>query len=228
VTPAPGPATGPDDVPVHRAGGASSPAAARRRGLALRPATVARLALSVVALTVLWAVAGQGTWAALSGSTDNTGNTFSAGTVTMTDNDSTAALFTFTNQKPGVVDNRCIKVNYTGSVSAAAVKLYGSVSGTMAPYLQLTVTRGTDATPAFSSCSAFTADATNYNGLGAGVLYSGTLSSFPTTYAAGLTDPLTPWTNVSSASYKFTVEVTDTNAVQGLSSGATFTWEARS
>jgi hypothetical protein len=200
----------------------------RPRGRFPRPSTLARLALSVVLLTVLWSVAGPGTWAALSGTTDNTGNTFSAGTVTMTDNDSSAAMFTFTNQKPGVTDNACIKVNYTGSVSASQVKLYGAVTGTMAPYLQLTVTRGTDATPAFDNCGAFTPDATNYNGLGAGVLFSGTLSSFPAAYAAGLSDPLTPWTNTSSASYRFTVEVIDTNAVQGLTSGATFTWEARS
>ena len=90
------------------------------------------------------------------------------------------------------------------------------------------MTRGTDATPAFDNCGAFTPDATNYNGLGAGVLFSGTLSSFPAVYASGLSDPVTPWTNVSSASYRFTVEVVDTNAVQGLRSGATFTWEARS
>jgi hypothetical protein len=198
-----------------------------RRRDRLRPATATKLALSVVLLMGLWTVAGGGTYAALSGSTANTGNTFSAGTVTMTDNDSTTALFAFTNQEPGVVENACIKVNYTGSVNAS-VKLFGSVSGTMAPYLNLTVTRGTDSSPSFDSCANFTPDATNYSGLGAGVLFSGTLSSFPTTYATAITDPDAAWTNVSSASYRFTVEVVDDNAVQGLTSGATFTWEARS
>jgi hypothetical protein len=204
-------------------------ATADRGGSRLRPATVVRLALSVVVLTVLWSVAGPGTFAALSGSTDNTGNTFSAGTVTLTDNDGgSTAMFTFTNQKPGVSEDGCIKVNYTGSVSAPTVKLYGTVTGTMAPYLNLTVTRGTDATPSFDNCAAFVADSTNYNGLGAGVLYNGTLSGYPASYAAGLTDPVTPWTSSTSASYKFTVSVVDDNAVQGLTSGATFTWEARS
>jgi hypothetical protein len=204
------------------------PAGSGPRSRLPRPATIARLALSVVLLTALWSVAGPGTWAALSGTTENTGNTFSAGTVTMTDNDSGAAMFTFANQKPGVTEDGCIKVNYTGSVSASAVKLYGTVSGTMAPYLGVTITRGTDSTPAFDNCAGFVPDATNYSGLGAGVLFSGTLSTFPTTYAAGLTDPLTPWSAASTASYKVTVQVVDTNAVQGLSSGATFTWEARS
>ena len=195
-----------------------------RRGLR----TTVRLVFTVVLVTGLWTVAGEGTWAALSGTTANTGNTFSAGTVTMTDNDANGAMFTFTNQKPGVTDNRCITVNYTGSVNASVVKLYGTVTGTMAPYLNLTVTRGTDPTPSFSNCSGFVADATNYNGIGAGVLFSGLLSTYPTTYAGGLTDPLTPWTGTSKAAYRFTVSVVDDNAVQSLTSGATFTWEARS
>jgi hypothetical protein len=206
----------------------AAPGMSRSRSRLPRPATVARLALSVVLLAGLWSVAGPSTWAALSSSTANTGNTFSAGTVTMTDNDSSAAMFTFTNQKPGVVEDACIRVQYTGSVSASVVKLYGTVTGTMAPYLQLTVTRGTDSSPTFDTCTNFTADATNYIGAGAGVVFNGTLSTFPTTYAAGLTDPLTPWTNVSSASYKFSVQVADNNSVQGLTSGAAFTWEARS
>ena len=197
-----------------------------RRGL-VRPATAARLAFSVVLLLGLWSVAGSSTYAALSGSTANSGNTFSAGTVTMTDNDSTAALFAFTNQKPGVTEDGCIKVNYTGSVGAS-VKMFATVTGTMAPYLNLTVTRGTDSSPAFDACTNFTPDATNYSGLGAGVLFSGNLSTFPTTYGTAISDPTATWTNVTSASYKFTVQVVDDNSVQGLTSGATFTWEARS
>ena len=198
----------------------------RRRG-SLKPAMAARLAFSVVLLMGLWSVAGSSTYAALSGSTVNSGNTFSAGTVTMTDNDSTAALFAFTNQKPGVTEDGCIKVNYTGSVGAS-VKMFATVTGTMAPYLNLTVTRGTDSSPAFDACTNFTPDATNYSGLGAGVLFSGNLSTFPTTYGTAISDPTATWTNVTSASYKFTVQVVDDNSVQGLTSGATFTWEARS
>ena len=94
--------------------------------------------------------------------------------------------------------------------------------------MKVTVTRGTDSTPAFDSCTNFTADATDYAGLGAGVLFSGPLSTYPTSYAAGLVDPVASWTNGSSASYRFTVEILDDNAVQDLSAGATFSWEARS
>jgi hypothetical protein len=36
-------------------------------------------------------------------------------------------MFTSTNQRPGVVDNSCIRVNYAGTLSAT-VKMYASVS----------------------------------------------------------------------------------------------------
>ena len=204
------------------------PERARRRR-SLTPATAAKMALSVVLLLGVWTVAGGGTYAALSGNTANAGNTFSAGTVSLTDNDANGALFTFTNQKPGVTVNSCIKVTYTGSVTTSALKLYASTAtGAMAPYLNLTVTKGTDSSPSFNGCTNFTPDATNYNALGAGVLFNGTLSTYPTTYAAGLSDPNAAWATSTSASYRFTVSVADTDAVQGLSSAATFTWEARS
>ena len=171
---------------------------------------------------------GAQTWAALSGSTGNTGNQFAAGTVALTDNDGgSTSMFTFTNQRPGVVDNSCIRVNYAGSLSAG-VKLYSTVSGTLAPYVTLTVTRGTDASPAFDSCTSFSPDAINYIGQGNGVVYKGPLSSFPTTYATALSDPAATWSTGTSASYRFSVQIADDNAAQGLSSTATFTWEARS
>jgi hypothetical protein len=188
------------------------------------------LAITTALVIGMSSVADSGaqTWAALSGSTANPGNSFSAGTVALTDNDGgSTPMFTFTNQRPGVVDNSCIRVNYAGSLSST-LKMYASVSGTLAPYVTVTVTRGTDSSPAFDACTSFTPDAINYNGLGNGVLYSGPLSSFPTTYAAALADPAASWTSGTSASYRFSVQIVDDNAAQGLSSTGTFTWEARS
>jgi hypothetical protein len=171
---------------------------------------------------------GAQTWAALSGSTANTGNAFSAGTVALTDNDGgSSPMFAFTNQRPGVVDNSCIRVNYAGSLSAT-VRMYASVSGTLAPYVNVVVTRGTDPSPSFKSCASFTPDALDYNGLGNGVLFSGPLSSFPTAYPGALADPAASWTSGTTASYRFSVQIADNNAAQGLSCTATFTWEARS
>lgn len=146
----------------------------------------------------------------------------------MTDNDGgTTPMFTFTNQRPGVIANSCIKVNYSGSLSAT-VKMYAAVAGALAPYVNITVTRGTDSSPTFSSCSNFTADAINYGGLGNGVLFNGTLSAFPTAYASGISDPAAGWTSATSASYQFSIQIADNNAAQGLAANASFTWEAHS
>lgn len=136
-------------------------------------------------------------------------------------------MFTFSNQRPGVVDTSCITVNYTGSLSAT-VKMHATVSGTLAPYLTTTVTRGSDGTPGFDDCTGFTPDAINYAGLGNGVLFSGALSTFPTTNATGLNDPFAGWTSSTSATYRFTIEIADNNSAQGLNSGASFTWQANS
>ena len=65
-------------------------------------------------------------------------------------------------------------VTYGGTL-ASNVRLYGSNTGDIAPYLTLTVTRGTDNSPMFPTCGAsFNPDATNYIGQGNGVIYQGT------------------------------------------------------
>ena len=170
---------------AHRAQAARGVPARRR----LRRRTGVKVVFSLALLIGVWSVAGGGTYAALSGTTSNTSNAFSAGTVVLTDNDGgSTAMFNFANQRPGVTATSCIKVLYSGTLSAT-VKLYGTVTGTLGPYVNLVVTRGTDSTPSFSGCSGFTPDPTNYNGLGAGVLYSGTLAGYPAGYASAVSDP---------------------------------------
>ena len=82
-------------------------------------------------------------------------------------------------------------------------------------------------------CATFSADATNYIGSGAGVIYSGALNAFPATYAAGIVDPAVgggteTWTQTEVHIYKFTIAAGTNTAAQGLSATAGFTWEARS
>jgi hypothetical protein len=170
---------------------------------------------------------GGGTYAAFSGTTSNASNQFSAGTVSLTDNDNNGAMLTFTNQRPGTTSSACIKVTYSGSLTAT-VKMYAAVTGTLGPYVDLKITRGTDSSPNFSNCTNFTPDASNYSGLGPGVIYNSTLSAFPSTYTAAVSDPAASWAPNATASYMFTVDIADNNAAQGLTAGATFTWEARS
>lgn len=196
----------------------------RARGRAFKvAATLLVLALFGAAVTI-------STWSAFSSTTENASSSFAAGTVTLTDNDSGTAMLSLTGAKPGNTDTSCIKVSYTGSLPAT-VRLYGTTTGTgLDQYLDLTVTRGTT-TSAFDSCSGFTADATDYLGSGAGVVYSGTLQAFPDGYTAGIVDPTTAtpesWTNPEDHAYKFVVTVQDNNSAQGLNATQAFTWEAR-
>lgn len=207
----------------------------RRRPLEQRghgggPARTRKVLLTLTVLGGAGAAAGVGTYSAFTATTANTGNSFAAGTVVIDDNDGATAMLSLSNAKPGDSDTSCTRIRYTGSLSST-VRLYGSVSGSLASYLTLTVTRGTDSSPSFDSCTGFTADATDYNGNGAGVVYSGTLAAFPASYAAGIVDPKasTPesWTNDEQHSYRFTISLQNNNAAQGLSASGSFTWEAR-
>jgi predicted ribosomally synthesized peptide with SipW-like signal peptide len=189
-----------------------------------------KLLLSALVLGAVAAVSGVGSYSAFTSTTTNTGNSFATGTVAIDDNDSTTAMLALSAAKPGDTDTSCIRIRSTGTLSSS-VRLYGTISGSLGTYLTLTVTRGTDSSPSFDSCSNFTADATNYNGDGAGVIYTGTLAAFPASYAAGIVDPKTAtpesWTTNETHSYRFVVTVQDNNAAQGLTASASFTWEAR-
>jgi predicted ribosomally synthesized peptide with SipW-like signal peptide len=190
----------------------------------LRRSMVILLALGVVGL-----VGGLGSYAAFTSTTSNSGSSFAAGSVAIEDDD-TSAMLSLANAKPGDTDSSCIKVKYTGSLSST-VKLYGTMTGSLPSYITLTVTRGTNSAPSFDSCTSFTADGTDYLGLGNGIIYQGSLASFPANYAAGILDPkpATPetWTTNEEHSYKFAVSLDDNNAAQTLTGTAPFTWEAR-
>jgi len=190
-----------------------------------RPVLVALAVAGVIA-----AVAVGLTSAAFVGTTSNAGDSFATGTVSITDNDAGGSMLALSSAKPGNSDTSCIRATYTGSLDST-VRLYATVAGTLAPFLQLTVTRGTDSSPSFDACTNFAADATNYIGSGAGVIYSGLLSAYPTTYGGGIVDPTAgspeTWTTSEVHSYQFVISLNNNPAAQGLSSTATFTWEAR-
>jgi hypothetical protein len=170
------------------------------------------------------------TLSAFSSTTASTCNVFRAGTVHSTDNDSGAAMLALPGATPGASDTSCITVTYAGSLPSQ-VRLYGTTTGTgLASYLDLTVTRGTGAA-GFDNCTGFVADATNYLGLGSGVVYSGTVEGFPDSYAAGVTDPTAgspaTWVTGESHIYRFTVTLQDNDGARLLDAGQVFTWEAR-
>ena len=187
-----------------------------------------RVLLTLLILGFSGTVAGYGSFAAFTATTGNTNNSFEAGSVTISDNDLGSSMLSFSNGKPGTYDTSCLTVSFTGSLSSN-VRLYASTTGPLPQYLDVTVTRGTTSS-GFDDCSGFTADAANYIGAGAGVVYSGSLDSLPTTWGAGIVDaPGSPetWTNGEQHAYSITVTVQDNNSAQTLSGNATFTWEAR-
>lgn len=194
--------------------------------------TARRVLRSVLVVGLLASIIGAGTFAAFSSTTANTGNQFKSGTVVITDNDAGSAMFDLDGMTPTApVATRCIVATYSGSVPSS-VRLHGATTGTgLDEHLTVRITRGTIASPTFASCAGFTPDATNPRGLGAGVLYDGTLQAFPDGYADGVVDAATAtpesWTTGETHAYRFDVTLADTEAAQGKEANQVFTWEAR-
>jgi hypothetical protein len=187
--------------------------------------------LALGALVV--ATAGGVTWAAFTATTVNSGDEVQSGTVKLDDNDNGSAVLALSAAEPGAADTGCIKVTFNGSL-ASTVRLFGTTSGTgLDQYLDLKVTRGsyTPSDPGFDSCTNFQPDATDYLGLGAGVVYEGTLQGYADNYTAGIVDPPSggpeSWTNGESHVYKLEVQLRHNLAAQGLNATQAFTWEAR-
>jgi len=194
---------------------------------------VRKLALSALVVGAVGLVAGIGAFSSFSSVTSSASNAYVAGTVSLADNDAGSAMLSLANAKPGDASQSCIAITYTGTLDSA-VKLYGSVSGSLGQYLTLTITRGTQTPATFgSACTGFAADATNYIGQGAGVIFSGNLSSFTaTSWSNGLADPAVgggseTWSTSEVHVYKFAIALQSSTAAQGLSGSASFTWEAQ-
>jgi hypothetical protein len=184
-------------------------------------------------IAALVPAAGGATYAAFRATSSNGGERIEAGSVRLADNDSGGSMLTFSGGYPGQADTGCIEVTYSGSLDAV-VRLYGTTTGTgLDQYLDLKVTRGAySSNPGFDSCSNFSADATNYIGAGAGVIYNGTLQGFGDNYAGGLVDPTagTPetWTTNEKHVYRIQVTLQNNAAAAGKNATQDFTWEARS
>ncbi|HEX5592108.1 MAG TPA: TasA family protein [Solirubrobacterales bacterium] len=191
--------------------------------------TTTKVLLTALCVGALGSLAAMGVFGAFSSTTTNAGNTITAGTVALADNDAGAAMYSLTAAKPGESVSKCIKVTYTGSLDAD-VRIYTtSTIGSLGQYVDLTITPGTQTTPSFPSCTGFVADS-------GGALYTGTLQNFGTTknsYANGVVDfpgSGTKWATNESVIYQVTATLQSSapDAAQGLTTGShTFTWEAR-
>jgi hypothetical protein len=191
--------------------------------------TSTKVLLTALCVGALGSLAAMGVFGAFSSTTTNAGNTITAGTVAIADNDAGAAMYSISNAKPGESVSKCIKVTYTGSLDADVHIYTTSTIGSLGQYVDLTITPGTQATSTFPSCTGFTPDS-------GGALYTGTLQNFgntKNTYANGVVDypgSGSKWATNESVVYQVTASLQSSapDAAQGLTTGAhTFTWEAR-
>jgi predicted ribosomally synthesized peptide with SipW-like signal peptide len=185
-----------------------------------------KILLTIAGVGVLCCLSGLVTLAAFTSTTDNAGNTISAGTVALSDNDSGTAMYSMSAAKPGDSVTKCIKVFYAGSLDAD-VRLYSpSTIGPLGQYVNLQIEPGTQpGTPAAGSCTGYNADGGN--------LFNATLDTLPATYATGLADfpgATTKWVSGDAVAYRITATLSASapNSAQGQTTNShVLRWEAR-
>jgi len=187
----------------------------------------APLAGLLVAALLVW----QGSNAAFSATTDNTGDAWATGNLLLTNNGggaayagTTAALFTENNLKPGNTGFKCITVESTGSL-AGNLRLYrGAITGTNSAALSAVLDVTVDAV-AVAAATNVQANCTGYTGGSGGALYNGTLSAMPTTYAGASGMAVAGGTQRVAYRIGWTVNAGAGNSVQSSSAVANLVWE---
>ncbi len=207
--------------------GAGEPSSAAEQVTGSRGPRRRRSGSTAVAAAVLTGLLGSGamvwksTAAAFTSSTSTGSNSWATGSVTLTDDDTGAAMFSATGLVPGSTGSNCITVSYTGTV-ATTVKLYASAAvdaSSVAQYLDLTIDIGTGG--GFGSCGGFSAGST---------IYSGSLDAFTSTHLA-YGSGVGTWAPSGAAAQVYRITYTlnagTPNAKQGATTTATFQWEAQ-
>jgi hypothetical protein len=179
----------------------------------------------VAAAALVW----QSSYAAFTGTTRNSGNNWSTGSVALTDDDAGAARFQASNIVPGATDSKCITVtaNATvpGVVKGYVVNPVPSPSG-LQDHIKVSVDYGTGGS--FGSCTGFVSTGPTV------VSSSLTDLALFSTYANGTGDwPVAAGTQ--SRTYKITWTFDPTgltqsqlDGLQGASTGVDFQWELQS
>jgi hypothetical protein len=209
--------------PVNAPRGGQASAGSAKAGNKLR-----KTLLTLLAVGGLGAVTGLGTFSAFSATTTNSGNNISSGTVKIDQHTGATTLYSATNKGPGQTVQGCVRVTYSGSLTASAVKLYVSSGISNGANYNLQIERGSGLTTldGTMSCAGFSASSTAFNN---------TLNNVPTTYAAGIDgkSAAATWATNDSIDYRFTISVVDdptanAHTTANASGNHTFTWEARS
>jgi hypothetical protein len=187
---------------------------------------------------------------AFTATTVSTGNSFSAGSVALTDNDTSTALFTTAALKPGDSGTACITVSYSGSLSPSApVQLYvapgdasdvpGSGGGTVAPSLDFSVetATGSGIFGTGAPCTGLAGATVFGDPAGTATSAGNMLSDLVARNAysvGGTTSVSSAWTPVGGSTttkvfrFHYALASDTPNTAQGAVATVKLTWEARS
>ncbi len=199
---------------------------------------VAVVAAGPIAVLAAGAMTWQSSYAAFTAETRNAGNSWSSGTVFLTNDGGGSARFSATNLLPSDTQTKCIKVTSTSS-EIGHVKMYflNAIPSSPAPvpaglenYIKVNVTSGDGGD--FSTCTGFVADSSPAQPIVAAksLAYLGTTYN---TYGAGRGDWVTTG-NTGGESKTYQIQWTfDTtglneaqiNALMGDTVGLDFEWE---
>ena len=178
----------------------------------------------------------QGSTAAFTATTNNTGDSWATGKLKLQNNgggtvmaDTTANLFAETGIKPGVSGVKCITVESTGSL-VGAVKMYrGALTGTNNANLAAALTFQVDSV-AVSAATNIPAACTGWTGGTTGAQYNGTLSGFATAFSGATVSNALTGTATERVAYRIAwslpTAVVD-NTLQSSSAVADLVWEAQ-
>jgi hypothetical protein len=192
-----------------------------RRPASPRAARVGTVLSLVLAVTGSAGLVWQASYAAYSAQTTSPGNNWATGSVTLSDDDANAAMFSETGLKPGSTGSTCIRVTSTGTLPAT-VRLYGTGAtrtNALDGYIDLVVDQGSGGS--FGSCSGFAS---------AGTIYTGTLAAFPSTFGTGVGTWVPTGSGTDSRTFRiqWTVNTGAPDSTQDGSAAIAFTWEAQS
>jgi hypothetical protein len=198
------------------------------RAPSVRFRRIVSLSAAPVAVLLAGAMVWQGSNAAFSSHTRNSGNNWETGSVSLT-NDGGSAMFNVRNATPGNTETKCIVVSSTSDVPAKVMTHIEDLGANgLEPYIKLKMERGTGGS--FGSCAGFNSLA---------VVDFQPLSTLSTTYFDFATGTL-PWSTLGvtagepaeTMSYRFTwvfdtgsLDQAAVNALQGEAVTATLAWE---
>ncbi len=201
---------------------------------------------TVVGLVACSGLVWQSSHATFTSSTSNTGNTLSAGTVAIADDDGATAMFNAPTMGPGDTATVCMGVTYTGSLTPTAIKMYfpqtaatesaagaayttwaDSAAAEMDDYTTLHVevnSADLSTDPGFNQCAP--ASVGTFSDVVAATSIR-TLISTDSTYAASLTAPTIAQGKWRVFKFTYLLPSTAPDSVQGDGIKFGVTWEAQ-